>query len=108
MHYNKDMMNITKTTNEQIVNMTAEGFTMQENTVQGAKIGKKDNALLLLSPKRYKLFADGTDLVKIVEGSGFFKWKRGETKFSAGDCFEVSNVGEYEINGNGVYLVIRG
>jgi hypothetical protein len=80
---------------------------MQENTVQGAKIGKKDNALLIISPRRYKLFSDGTDFVLIENGSGHFKWKRGETDFAAGDAFEVAEVGEYELNGNGTFVVVR-
>ncbi|MBQ9081664.1 MAG: hypothetical protein IJY26_03405 [Clostridia bacterium] len=100
------MMKITKKENEILFPQSAE-FEMQENTVQGARIGKKDNALYIVSPRRYKLFTDGTDFVKILEGNGFFKWKRGETKFSAGDCFEISEVGEYEINGNGTYIVVR-
>ena len=84
-----------------------EDFMMQETRVQGARIGKKGSALLIVSPRRYKLYTDGRDLVRIVEGSGFFKWKRGETPFSAGDSFEVSQTGEYEINGKGVYIVLR-
>lgn len=82
-------------------------FIMQEPAVQGAKIGKKDDALLIVSPRRYKLFTTGMDRVKIIEGVGFFKWKRGEVKFSDGDCFEVDEVGEYEINGKGVYVIVR-
>lgn len=99
-------MSITKIENE-ILFPSVEEFEMQENTVQGARIGKKGNDLLIVSPRRYKLFTSGMDRVKVLEGNGFFKWKRGETKFSAGDCFEVSDVGEYEINGNGTYIVVR-
>lgn len=83
-------------------------FVMQEQTVQGAKIGKSGNDLLIISPRRYKLYTDGADRVKIVEGEGFFKWKRGETKFRTGDNFEISQVGEYEINGKGTFVVLRG
>ncbi len=107
MGYNKRMMKISKLEREITVPQESD-FTMQENTVQGAKIGKKDNALLIVSPRRYKLFTDDSDIVVILEGNGFFKWKRGETKFIAGDIFEVSQTGEYEINGNGKYIVIRG
>lgn len=85
-----------------------EDFTMQGACVQGARIGKKGSALLIISPRRYKLYTDGRDLVRIEEGHGFFKWKRGETPFSAGDCFEVCQTGEYEISGKGVYIVLRG
>lgn len=101
------MMNILKL-QEEIITPAPAQFSMQENTVQGAKIGKCENALLIVSPRRYKLFTSGMDRVKIVKGVGFFKWKRGETKFAAGDCFSVSEVGEYEINGEGVYIVLRG
>lgn len=100
-------MSITKTEIETALPAISD-FEMQEATVQGAKIGKKDNMLIIVSPHRYKLFTTGTDAVKVVEGNGFFKWKRGETKFGAGDCFEIKETGEYEINGNGTYIVVRG
>ncbi len=100
------MMKIVKT-EEPIPFPAPDSFAMRENTVQGAHIGVNGDALLIVSPRRYKLFTEGTDRVKIVEGKGFFKWKRGETPFAAGDCFEVAAVGEYEINGNGVYIVLK-
>lgn len=100
-------MNITKLLTE-IETPSIDEFIMQENSVQGAKTGKKDGALLIVSPRRYKLFTTGMDRVKIVEGAGFFKWKRGETKFCAGECFEIAAVGEYEINGKGIYVILRG
>ena len=92
---------------EQFDTPAKEEFIMQEAAVQGAKIGKKDGALLIVSSRRYKLFTTGMDRVKIVKGDGFFKWKRGEVKFFEGDCFEIDEVGEYEINGKGVYVVVR-
>ncbi len=100
------MMKISKIQEEVLFPSPAD-FEMQENTVQGARIGKKGNDLLIISPRRYKLFTAGMDRLKVVEGNGFFKWKRGENKFTAGDIFEISEVGEYEINGNGTYIVIR-
>jgi mannose-6-phosphate isomerase-like protein (cupin superfamily) len=108
MGYNGGMMtHITKIQKDTVAFPPIEEFTMQENTVQGAKIGKKDNALLIASPRRYKLFSENTDFVWIAEGSGHFKWKRGEVDFAAGDCFEVAAGGEYELNGNGVFIVVR-
>ncbi|MBR7099611.1 MAG: hypothetical protein IKC91_00430 [Clostridia bacterium] len=101
------MMKISKLQTE-ISFPSLDAFVMQDTPVQGAKIGKADNALLIQSSKRYKLFTEGRDLVKVVEGEGFFKWKRGETKFCAQDVFEVCETGEYELNGKGVYIVIRG
>jgi len=47
------------------------------------------------------------DFIKILRGNGHFKWKRGETDFSEGDCFEANGVGEYEINGASEFLAIR-
>ncbi len=101
------MMKIEKTT-EPVPFPDRSDFSMQENAVQGAHIGKSGNALLIVSPRRYKLFTEGTDRVKILEGAGFFKWKRGETPFRAGDCFAVCKVGEYELNGAGTFIVLRG
>jgi uncharacterized cupin superfamily protein len=108
MGYNDDiMMCITKIQKDSVSFPLPDEFTMQENTVQGAKIGKKDNALFIVSPRRYKLFSESTDFVWVVTGKGHFKWKRGETDFSAGDCFEVAEVGEYELNGDGSFVVVR-
>lgn len=100
------MMNIRKIENSISFPSPAE-FTMQEGLVQGAAIGKKDDFLYVVSPKRYKLFADGTNILTVLSGDGFFKWKRGETKFTTGDVFEISQVGEYEVNGNAQFIVKR-
>lgn len=84
-----------------------ENFCFKDGKVQGARLGKNGSALLVEGAKRFKLYTDKKDLVKILEGDGHFKWKRGETDFSAGDCFEADGVGEYEINGSDKFLVIR-
>lgn len=99
------MMNISKI--EKITVPQKEEFTMQEGTVQAATIGKCGKFLYVNSPKRYKLFTDGTDTVLFLSGNGFFKWKRGETKFACGDCFAVSETGEYEINGASEFIVLK-
>lgn len=82
-------------------------FLPAEGKVQGAAIAKSGKNLLIHSPRRYKLFCDGVHYVKILEGSGHFKWARGERDFSAGEAFRLENAGEYELNGAGKYLVIR-
>lgn len=105
--YTVGMMKITKT-EETISFPPRDSFEMRENTVQGARIGVNGNAVLIASPRRYKLFTEGCDRVKVLDGKGFFKWKRGETPFAAGDCFEVDAVGEYELNGSGVFIVLKG
>lgn len=74
---------------------------------QGAGWAKTAPAFSLRAPERFKLFTEGTDLVKILEGHGHFKWKKGETDFAPGDCFEAENPGEYEVNGSGKFLVVR-
>lgn len=82
-------------------------FVFKEGRVQGARLGKNGGALLVEEAARFKLFTESVDLVKIFEGTGRFKWKKGETDFVAGDCFEVSEVGEYEINGSAKFMIIR-
>lgn len=84
-----------------------EKFIFNDGKVQGARLGKNGNALLVEGAKRFKLYTDKKDLVKILVGDGHFKWKRGETNFLAGDCFEADGVGEYEINGSDKFLVVR-
>ncbi|MDE5896805.1 MAG: hypothetical protein K2H43_03195 [Clostridia bacterium] len=75
-------------------------------SVQGGTLRKAGNALLA-EARRYKLFGAKRDFIKITAGSGFIKWARGETKFSAGDCFLAEDVSEYEVNGAEQFLVVR-
>lgn len=84
-------------------------FVFQAEKVQGAQVGKIDGAMLIISPRRFKLFTESADFVKIIEAprGGHFKWSRGETDFRAGDKFEISAVGEYEFTGEGKFLVVR-
>ncbi len=93
---------------EQTGTLPAENdFIFSDKTVQGAKVGKKDNFLFVRSPRRYKLYTDGCDQVTFLEGSGHFKWARGETPFAAGECFLAESCGEYEINGACAFVVAR-
>ena len=75
--------------------------------VQGARLGKNGNCLLVEGAKRFKLYTEQTDLLRILEGNGHFKWKQGETDFRPGDCFEAEKLGEYEVNGSEKFLVVR-
>lgn len=84
-----------------------EEFIFSEKTVQGARVGKKDGALYVVSPRRFKLFSEGTDTVHILAGSGHFKHARGETDFAAGESFRLHEPGEYEVNGNCSFIVVR-
>lgn len=86
-----------------------EDFTFSEERVQGALTGKSGSAVYVISPRRFKLYTDGTDKLKIIKlsGNGHFKWSRGETDFSEGDVFEISAVGEYEVNGNAEFIVVK-
>ena len=85
----------------------AEEFTFSENRVQGARVGRLGNMLLVESPRRYKLFTEGRDELYILSGSGLFKWARGETPFAAGESFVAENAGEYELNGACTFIVAR-
>ena len=84
------------------------GFAFSDKAVQGARVGKKENALYVDSPRRFKLFSEGTDTVHILSGNGHFKHARGETVFSAGESFRLENPGEYELNGRCAFIVLRG
>lgn len=84
-----------------------EDFVFSDKTVQGATVGKCGTSLYIISPRRFKLYTDGTDTVHILSGAGHFKWARGETPFAAGESFSAENVGEYEVNGNCEFAVVR-
>ncbi len=75
--------------------------------VQGGQKRTSGNLLEIRSGGRYKLFTISRDFIKIVEGNGHFKWARGETPFIPGDIFLAEEVGEYELNGAGVFLILR-
>ena len=82
-------------------------FIFAEGTVQGASVGRAGNCLFVRSARRYTLFTEGTDEILFLEGSGHFKWARGETDFAAGDAFRVAQAGEYEVNGKCTFVVLR-
>lgn len=84
-----------------------ESFTFSEQKVQGAAIAAMGEYLCVRSPRRYKLFTEGEDVLLVLTGGGHFKWKRGELPFAAGDCFQISAVGEYEVNGACTFIVRR-
>jgi hypothetical protein len=75
--------------------------------VQGGEKRTYQNALLINSGGRYKLYTDGEDRILICAGNGYFKWVRGETPFHEGEVFLAEEVGEYEINGKVTFQVIR-
>ncbi len=89
-----------------LFSLPLDAFTNPVN-VQGAEKREYQNALLITSGKRYKLFTNGVDRIKILEGEGHFKWARGETPFRAGDCFSLEQTGEYEVNGKCAFLIVR-
>lgn len=83
-------------------------FSFSDKTVQGARVGKNGADLYICSPRRFKLYAEGCEKLCIVAGEGFLKWARGEIAFRAGDCFLADRCGEYEVNGNSEFAVLRG
>ncbi len=85
----------------------ARGAFGEARSVQSGTIRTCSNALLIESGGRFKRFSDGTEYIRIEEGSGYFKWKRGELPFAAGDVFEAERPGEYDFYGAGVFLVVK-
>ncbi len=90
------------------VDFALEWKSVSPRSVQGGTLyALAKDALYVESGGRYKLFCDGTDFVKILEGSGHFKWARGETPFSENDVFCIQQAEEYEINGRCRFAVVR-
>ena len=92
---------------QDVFSLPEENFVFKEGRVQGAKLGKSGGALLVKEAERFKLFSEGKDFLKILEGNGYFKWKKGEIPFASGECFEIDAAGEYEVNGSPKFLVVR-
>ena len=84
-----------------------ESFTFSDKAVQGARLGKRENMLYVISPRRFKLYADRADTLTFLAGSGHFKWARGETDFAAGDTFRVEGEGEYVVDGACTFIAKR-
>ena len=105
LYYNRDM-NITRIVQAGEL-PAAEEFEFSDKTVQGAKLGKRENMLYVVSPRRFKLFADKADTLTFLAGSGHFKWARGEKDFAAGETFRIEGEGEYEVNGNCTFIAVR-
>ena len=85
----------------------AEEFEFSDKAVQGATLGKRENMLYVVSPRRFKLYADKADTLTFRAGSGHFKWARGEKDFAAGETFRIEGEGEYEVNGNCTFIAVR-
>lgn len=92
------------------LNLDEGQFAFSSAPLQGARVGKKEGAMYVISPRRFKLFSEGVDVIKIVKlnGEGHFKWARGETPFAEGDVFEVAAGGEYEVTADCTFIVVRG
>ena len=75
--------------------------------VQGSELRALDDMLLIKSGGRYKLFTEGCDYVRVLEGKGHVKWARGEYPFSEGDILRLDGVKEYALNGKGIYVIVR-
>lgn len=92
---------------------TGINFSVSENLlstpvhVQGGFKRAYKNVLLIQSGGRYKLETSSVDYLKIISGCGYFKWARGETRFSEGEVFAAEAVGEYEVNGICTFTVVR-
>ena len=99
-------MKLIKARSGETTPLSKENFS-DFKTVQGARMAQKDSAVYAESPRRYKLFCDTAHEIYIISGAGFIKWARGELPFTAGDCFCAEEIGEYELNGNCVFEVIK-
>ena len=75
--------------------------------VQGSVRAACNNLLRIESGGRFKLFTQTKDYILIESGKGFVKWARGELPFCAGEILLAEEAGEYELNGKGVFFLIR-
>ncbi len=85
----------------------AEEQYTNARTVQGAVLSACGNVKHVKSPKRFKIYSNGTLLLRITEGGGFIKWARGEFPFAAGDLLRLKHTGEAELNGACAFYYIQ-
>ncbi len=109
LYYNSVMKRLTKlqTPPSEVVFDLPTDALSEPVKVQGGYKRVYQNVLLVESGGRYKLFCTSRDYIKFLAGEGHFKWARGETPFVCGDVFLAEEVGEYEINGNCTFTVVR-
>ena len=106
--YNMFMKLIKLTQEDRVPDFPASSETFgAPGKVQGGILRTCGNTVYVESGGRFKRFAEGPEYVKIVAGSGHFKWARGETPFAAGESFVAENAGEYELNGACTFIVAR-
>ena len=102
-------MNLTRLTAmpENIVLPPSHEAFGEARSVQSGSVRSCKNLLLIESGGRFKRFCTGTEIVRIEQGSGHLKWKRGELPFAEGDIFAAEDVGEYDFYGGGVFLIVK-
>ena len=67
------IIKLQETETQDVFSLPEENFVFKEGRVQGAKLGKSGGALLVKEAERFKLFSEGKDFLKILEGNGYFK-----------------------------------
>lgn len=77
------------------------------STVQSGTVRTFENYILIESSGRFKRFPVGTEHIKILEGNGHIKWKRGDLPFTAGDTVLAEGLSEYDFYGTGRFLVLK-
>lgn len=87
--------------------LTVRGAWSEPRTVQSGSVRSGENALLIRSSGRFKRFSDAKEYLRIEEGGGYIKWKRGELPFSAGDVFFADAPEEYDFYGAGKFLIVK-
>ena len=87
--------------------LTVRGAWSEPRSVQSGSVCSGENALLIQSSGRFKRFSDAKEYLRIEEGAGHIKWKRGELPFSAGDVFFADAPEEYDFYGAGKFLIVK-
>lgn len=80
------IIKLQETETQDVFSLPEENFVFKEGRVQGAKLGKSGGALLVKEARRFKLFSEGKDFLKILEGNGYFK-EKGRNSFRFGRMF---------------------
>ena len=73
--------------------------------VQGGKVCAAGAFVHIVSGGRFKRFPARQEALTVREGSGYIKWARGELPFRAGECVLAEGLEEYDLYGEGEFLV---
>ena len=92
-----------------LTDLLGEDYMRAVCAARSALTGEDEAQLLRLADERVAFcpadYAARQEALTVREGSGYIKWARGELPFRAGECVLAEGLEEYDLYGEGEFLV---